>query len=170
MQTQLWQLASAAEPVRRETILAALGVNASAVADSEPAAPTRALPTATALPTLALIRSSATPLPSPTIPPLPSPTIPPLPSPTIPPLPPPTSPSSSATPYVVVRPPENINIRSGPGTSFGIVGVASAGSVLAVSIRNEAGDWIRLDGKSDRWIAASLVEITGVLPRAGSQP
>lgn len=48
------------------------------------------------------------------------------------------------------------NIRSGPGTTFDVVGHAQAGQCLTVTGKNDAGDWYQLsDGN---WIATFLVE------------
>ena len=59
------------------------------------------------------------------------------------------------------------NLRSGPGTSFDVVGVVSEGDVLALVAQNAAGDWYRL--QSGEWIAAFLVsEVTIQLPIAAS--
>ena len=48
------------------------------------------------------------------------------------------------------------NLRGGPGTSYPIVGGVKAGSELAITHRNPAGDWYRL--ADDCWIVASAVD------------
>jgi uncharacterized protein YraI len=60
----------------------------------------------------------------------------------------------------------NANIRSGPGTTYDVVGRATSGQTLTVTGRNEAGDWYQLaDGT---WIAAFLVDgALGALPIVG---
>jgi len=50
----------------------------------------------------------------------------------------------------------NANLRQGPGTTYPIVGGASAGQTLTVVGQNEAGDWYQLAGGA--WIFAELVE------------
>jgi hypothetical protein len=47
------------------------------------------------------------------------------------------------------------NLRSGPGTTFAVVGGAKAGDPLAIVGKNAAGDWYKLAG--GQWIAAFLV-------------
>ncbi len=79
-----------------------------------------------------------TPTPTPTPPP---PTITPTPL-------PPSGPITGTTTT-------NANLRSGPGTTFGIVGNTVLGQVVTVITRNEAGDWLQLDSGS--WISAALV-------------
>jgi hypothetical protein len=56
----------------------------------------------------------------------------------------------------------NANLRSGPGTTFSIVGSVKAGQALDVVGRNAAGDWLRL--ASGEWIAARLVNSVGDVP------
>jgi len=50
----------------------------------------------------------------------------------------------------------NANLRQGPGTTYPIVGGATAGQTLTVVGQNEAGDWYQL--ASGAWIFAALVE------------
>lgn len=60
-----------------------------------------------------------------------------------------------------------LNIRSGPGTIYRIVGKAVGGETLFLSARNEAGDWLLIlrddlpNGVG--WVAASLVRTEGDL-------
>lgn len=61
------------------------------------------------------------------------------------------------------------NLRSGPGTTFTLVGTVQAGQALAVVARNPAGDWLQL--QSGAWIAAFLVNrVTVGLPVIGEEP
>jgi len=48
------------------------------------------------------------------------------------------------------------NLRSGPGTTYAIVGRVQAGQSLAIGGQNQAGDWFRL--REGQWIAAFLVD------------
>jgi Tol biopolymer transport system component/uncharacterized protein YraI len=54
----------------------------------------------------------------------------------------------------------SLNVRSGPGTGYAVIGKAAAGQTLTVQGRNAAGDWlqIRLPG-SERvgWVSAAYV-------------
>ncbi len=47
------------------------------------------------------------------------------------------------------------NLRSGPGTTFDLVGSITAGTALKIVGRNEVGDWLKLD--SGVWIFGELV-------------
>ena len=50
----------------------------------------------------------------------------------------------------------NANLRAGPGTSFAVVGNATAGDVVTVVGENNTGDWYQLE--TGNWIAAFLVD------------
>ncbi len=56
----------------------------------------------------------------------------------------------------------NLNLRRGPGTKYGIVGVARNGSQLTVVGRNEKGDWllVQLPGQTDQVAWASARYLT----------
>jgi N-acetylmuramoyl-L-alanine amidase len=61
------------------------------------------------------------------------------------------------------------NLRSGPGTTFTLVGTVQAGQMLAVVARNPTSDWLQL--QSGAWIAAFLVNRVAVgLPVIGEEP
>ena len=49
------------------------------------------------------------------------------------------------------------NLRSGPGTTFAIVGKATQGQAVTIADKNAAGDWYQLD--TGEWIAAFLVTL-----------
>ena len=54
-----------------------------------------------------------------------------------------------------------LNVRSGPGAAYRVVGKAADGEMLTVAGRNEAGDWVRV-ARADLpggagWVAASFV-------------
>jgi TolB protein len=59
----------------------------------------------------------------------------------------------------------NLNLRRGPGTGYGIVGVARNGQELTVVGRNEAGDWllVMLPDQPDKvaWAAARYLDVDG---------
>ena len=48
------------------------------------------------------------------------------------------------------------NLRSGPGTTYTLVGRIYAGQALKVVGQNQAGDWLQL--QSGQWLAAFLVD------------
>lgn len=50
---------------------------------------------------------------------------------------------------------QKANLRSGPGTTYSVVGSVRAGQALAIVARNAQGDWYQL--ASGAWIAAFLV-------------
>ncbi len=56
-----------------------------------------------------------------------------------------------------------LNIRSGPGAAYRIIGKAVGGETLSLAARNDAGDWLLIvradlpDGAG--WVAASLVRV-----------
>lgn len=57
-----------------------------------------------------------------------------------------------------------LNIRSGPGTNYGIVGKANRNDSVTVLARNEAGDWVQiaLPASTDGfgWVAASYLRMS----------
>lgn len=55
--------------------------------------------------------------------------------------------------------PKPINVRSGPGTAYSVVGTLPAGAVVNVIAKNQAGDWFNIlmpDSVTKGWVAASL--------------
>ena len=58
-----------------------------------------------------------------------------------------------------------LNVRSGPGTDYRIVGKAASGAEYAVLGRNEAGDWLLVqlsdDAADTGWVAAEFVQLDG---------
>jgi len=141
-------LAESSQPTPAEVALIPQPTAVAAVSVSfEPT--TAALPSPTAAPTA---DTSPTPTPAPTFAPTSIP------------------PTKTATPFAVVKATKSVNVRSGPGASYRVVEAARVGAVYAVSGRNKAGDWIRLAGATERWIAASLLEVTGNVAIFESQP
>lgn len=60
------------------------------------------------------------------------------------------------------------NLRTGPGLTYPMAGMAAAGQTLRIAGRNAAGDWYQLE--SGEWIAASLVRIEGSAPPVIGDP
>ena len=87
------------------------------------------------------------------------------------------SPTPTATPKLIptaVVKAENLNLRSGPGTIYNIVGGLKQGDCLKVTGRNPEGNWLKVicpDGK-EGWVASSqLVNFdVGVVPVATDIP
>ena len=66
--------------------------------------------------------------------------------------------AATATPKATAASPfanKNANLRSGPGTTFGIVGSVKTGQPLNLVGRNADSSWYKL--KAGQWIAAFLV-------------
>jgi len=60
----------------------------------------------------------------------------------------------------------NLNLRRGPATSYGIVGVAKPGEELTVVGRDEQGDWLLVtlpDSEDVVWAAARYLDVAGDL-------
>ncbi|MFZ2361572.1 MAG: DUF5107 domain-containing protein [Anaerolineae bacterium] len=78
--------------------------------------------------------------------------------------------TSQAEGAAVVITGETANLRAGPGTTFEIVGQASAGQRFPALARNTAGDWWQIDvGGPAAWVSAGLARVEGdpaVLPIA----
>lgn len=67
------------------------------------------------------------------------------------------------TPYPQVRISQEVNVRSGPGTSYTTLGTASAGSIYPVTAVNAGRDWWQIDYMGQvGWVFAPLVEAAGV--------
>lgn len=86
------------------------------------------------------------------------------PSPTPPP-PTPAEPTATATPEgVTVTVLQNMNVRSGPGTNYPVVGAGTAGQTTKVLGRNDDGTWLQVEYPSANgvgWVFAELVQVTG---------
>ncbi|RLC80541.1 MAG: hypothetical protein DRI61_05535, partial [Chloroflexi bacterium] len=110
------------------------------------------------------LRPTFTPTPpaTPTFTPVPpTPTFTPVPAtPTPTPVPPTPTPSAPQTAIVNAA---KVNVRSGPGTVYPVIGQVTAGTQLQIKARNQAGDWIKVCcvGGKEGWIAASLLNIQG---------
>ncbi len=84
----------------------------------------------------------------------------------------PTTAAATAQCTVTAR---GLNVRSGPGTNFGIVGNLAANQAITASGRNNTSDWLALktpDGK-DGWASAKFLNCTpgaNTLPVATAQP
>ena len=65
---------------------------------------------------------------------------------------------SSVQPNTVAIPKGTMNLRGGPGTTYGVVGQVLGGTVLAVTARS--GDWVRVKhGQGEAWLAAWLATV-----------
>ena len=81
------------------------------------------------------------------------------------PTPPPAEPTATPTPEgVTVTVLQNMNVRSGPGTNYPIVGAGTAGQSTKVIGRNDDGSWLKIEYPSadgSGWVFAELVQVTG---------
>ena len=119
-------------------------------------------PTPTITPTL-LPTNTVTP--TPTITPTPTPTNTPIPTAT--PAPPSPTPTITPTPAAQVRiTAKSVNVRSGPGLVFPVIGTAKQGETFDVTGANGSGTWWRiccLAGEKQGWVRSDLVAISGSL-------
>jgi len=60
---------------------------------------------------------------------------------------------------------DTLNVRSGPGTVYSIIGKVSRNTELQILARDEAGKWIQVCCVDDKqgWVSADLVEIAGAV-------
>jgi uncharacterized protein YraI len=72
----------------------------------------------------------------------------------------PAAPPTAAAAQVTTN--DIVNIRSGPGTAYGLVGSAQTGETFPVTGKNQAGDWwqINYNGQTG-WIFGQLVSASG---------
>lgn len=78
---------------------------------------------------------------------------------------PPPAASSDGAPVAAVVP-ARMNVRSGPGTNYPVVGSAANGDRLPILARNGAGDWwqVQLPGAGDpAWVFAALTVPSGAV-------
>jgi uncharacterized protein YgiM (DUF1202 family) len=60
-----------------------------------------------------------------------------------------------------------VNVRTGPGTNYGVLGQLKAGQVVRVLGRNETGSWVQIPFKGTKgWVAYETVIIAGIEPTA----
>lgn len=82
-----------------------------------------------------------------------------------PPPPTPAEPTATPTPEgVTVTVLQNMNVRSGPGTNYPVVGAGTAGQTTKVLGRNDDGTWLQVEYPSDSgvgWVFGELVQVTG---------
>lgn len=112
-------------------------------------------------------------LPTPTLPPTPTPVPPtPTPPPTATPVIPTATPThtpepATATPTVPAQPMVialgEVNVRSGPGLTYAIIGDMTPGEAALLVGRNPAGDWwqVQREDGSVGWVLGQLVTIEG---------
>lgn len=78
------------------------------------------------------------------------------------------TPEITATPTIApqigtIRSDTNVNLRSGPGTSFATIGTISSGDLVEVLGASDDGEWtnIRLTNGTEGWVSSSLVRVSG---------
>ncbi|MEA3336449.1 MAG: SH3 domain-containing protein [Chloroflexota bacterium] len=138
-------------------------VSCGSSAEPEPA-PTLNRPLRPTFTPTPLAIETQTPVPAtaiPEVPPTPVPTDTPAEPPTETPVPPTPTPESG--PVAIVAGSGRVNVRSGPGTAYPVVGQISSGSELEIIGRNNANDWWQVccvNGK-DGWIVSRLANVQG---------
>ena len=82
-----------------------------------------------------------------------------------------------ATPTTATINKARANLRSGPGTSFPVVGTAKLGDTFVIVGRNQASDWFEIvqEGKPNAWVSRIVVTVSSPidtipLSAASSQP
>ena len=97
---------------------------------------------------LAALETMVAPTPTPTA----------TPEPTMTPTPTPTATPDQTPRFAVAR--ERVNVRSGPGTGFEVVGQVVQGDSYEIEGRNPAGDWYVFEFEGQRgWIYAPMLEV-----------
>jgi len=139
-----------------------------AVSTDTPVATHTQMPTATATPPAPTVTLSPTPIPTQT----PAPTLTHTPLPTATATPQPTNtipPSPSPTPWGCTVLVDALNVRSGPGTGYGVLRVAHAGNKVTPLGQSAAGDWIyAMSPAGDAgWLSVGYLECA---PATGSVP
>lgn len=72
------------------------------------------------------------------------------------------APTNTPVPSARVTLPDLVNIRSGPGTTFSLLGTGTAGQSFNVTGKNPAGDWWEIDYNGQRgWVLGQLVTASG---------
>lgn len=73
------------------------------------------------------------------------------------------TPTRAADPVPLARVVTALNVRSGPGTGYPVIGGLDAGSAVPITGRNAAADWwqVSLPDATIGWLYAPLVETTG---------
>ena len=57
-----------------------------------------------------------------------------------------------------------LNVRTGPGTAYSIIGVLSQGDVVEVVGKNAASDWLQIAySGQEGWVSAAYVDLSGSL-------
>lgn len=147
--------------------------SASSVPTASPATPEPTFTPTTTLTPPPVVRAT---LPPPTASPTPSPTFTATPTPsatpTLTPTPTPTDTPTPVPPQIVAS--TAVNIRSGPGTIYPVIGALPAGQTLRVSGQSNFGDWWQVQQTNGQigWVAASVVEARAIegVPIAQAPP
>lgn len=79
-------------------------------------------------------------------------------------------PTATPQPVAVVRSGQSVNVRSGPGTSFGAVAAAQPGTSMTVLGQDDSGGWynVRLSDGVEGWVSADLLTLDAAAPPPAS--
>ena len=73
----------------------------------------------------------------------------------------------AASTELFVTPLFRVNVRSGPDTTYTVLGVVTPADTLDITGKNEAGTWLRLNySGQEGWVLADLMDVTGDLEAA----
>lgn len=81
--------------------------------------------------------------------------------------PPATGPAATGTsavaPTLAQVPSGPVNLRSGPGSAYPVLGLAPAGGIYPVMARSADGEWWQVCcvGSAPAWVASSVISVTG---------
>jgi hypothetical protein len=93
-----------------------------------------------------------------------TPAIPPTPEATETPVPTEVPPTPTPEPAPSLTADQEVNIRSGPGTSYPRLGALAAGDSYEILGKNAAGDWLQFVYDGDAaWVSADMVAVSGDL-------
>ena len=164
-------LSSASCNWRRWAVVGVLTVLLTGCGPAGPETAPTALPTRTPAPTYTPTpKSIAPPTPAPTATVATEPTV--APAPQAPNTPTPQPPAAPAAQLTIAS--DLVNVRSGPGTEFELVGTATTGAIYEIVARNAAGDWWQVCcfAGQNGWVFGELATVANAdgVPVAADQP
>ncbi len=84
------------------------------------------------------------------------------------PVPPPTN-TPDTTPRATIT--QNMNVRSGPGTGYGVAGAGEVGQTAEIIGRNADNSWVQIKypagGEGTGWLYVELIKVDGNLDKVG---
>lgn len=71
--------------------------------------------------------------------------------------------ANGCPPEGIVQAQQNVNMRSGPGEGYGVLGILSPGEAVTIEGRNQTGDWLQVRAHNsgvEAWVYYNLVKTT----------